>query len=911
MATPFSDTRFLHPGFAAILRRRAMQSLLLAGLALGMLLLSALQARAQSGEDYARQAGAKLVGRTIPALRLTTVDGQVLDLGTLRGRKAVYLKFWATWCVPCREQMPHFEKMQRSAGEDLLVVAINIGFDETLAQIHAYRRAHGLTMPIVHDVSGRLGELFGLRVTPQHVVIGKDGRIDYVGHLADAALDSALAAARSGRTAPAARLADPVPMARAEALQTGDAVPALRVPTLAGGQEPLSDPEQRRPTVLAFLSPWCESYFKKTRPQSSRQCRALREELVALGKDPRLRWLGIASGIWASEADLKEYRDEHGIAVPLSLDRESALFRRFGVQRVPAAILVSADGRIERRLEPDGGDTFNLKTLLQSMPDAAGSAEPLPVDSAFKMSARLLPDGVIAIDWAMPPGYYLYRDRFSLTAARGSEALGPPQWSAGVLHQDPQFGKATVFYDRAQLRVPLRKSASLPERIQLQVTFQGCLENSLCYPPTRRSVSLEAPASLRVDAGFPAQWLVVLGMAFLGGLILNLMPCVLPVLSLKVLSVLQAREDAPGAKRRALAYTAGVLLSFTALGAIVLALRASGVEAGWGVQMQHPWIVALLGFVMVALGLGLSGVVHFGAGLGGVGARAMMRGGLQGDFMAGVLACVVASPCMAPFMGTALAFAFAVSDALLALPVFLALGLGLASPFLLIAFVPAASRWLPRPGPWMETLKQVLAFPMYATAIWLLWLLGSQRGADAMALAMLGALLLALGLWWYQKHRFGSAPQRIAAAIIIALSLAPLVLLDAQGSPAAAGLAKVPPGAERFTPERLAELRRQGRPVFVDVTADWCLTCKANELSVLRRGGFRRLLAETRTAYLVADYTRPDPAIAALLEAHGAVGIPLYLSYAADGQVSRLPNVLTLTSLSHAVKEAAGRRSRS
>jgi len=326
----------------------------------------ALPAHAESGQDYARQVGTQLIGRAVPPLKLTTLDGKTLDLAALRGRKAVYLKFWATWCVPCREQMPHFEEIQRGAGDDLQVVAVNIGFDDTPAQIAAYRREHGLTMPMVRDDDGRLSELFGLRVTPQHVVIDKDGRVRYVGHLADAAVEKALADARAGVSTTAATDATTPGSAAtaAQVVRVGDAVPPLEVQTLEGYGIPLADPMGKRQSVLAFLSPWCESYFEKSRPQSSRQCRALREQLVALGRDRRVRWVGIASGLWASEQDLRDYRNEHRIPVPLTLDRDGVLFRRFAVRRMPAVIVVDAEGRIARQIDMNELDGRNWRDLL-------------------------------------------------------------------------------------------------------------------------------------------------------------------------------------------------------------------------------------------------------------------------------------------------------------------------------------------------------------------------------------------------------------------------------------------------------------------------------------------------------------------------------------------------------------------
>ncbi|MGO1000078.1 TlpA family protein disulfide reductase [Lysobacter sp. CA196] len=335
--------------------------------------------QAETGKDYAQQIGARLVGQAVPAFVLTTIDGQRLDLGALRGRKAVYLKFWATWCVPCREQMPHFEKAQRSAGDDLQVVAINIGFDDTVEQIKAYRRELGLSMPIVRDDDGALGERFGLRVTPQHVVIGKDGTIRYVGHLADARLDAALAEARRmpGFDPGVLVAAAPSASTAQNVLQIGEPVPTSKIRTLEARKLALTDPVGQRPSVLAFLSPWCESYLEKTRPQSSKQCRVLREQLVSLGRDHRVRWVGIASGLWASEQDLRDYRNAHRVPVPLSLDRDGVLFRRFGIQRVPSLLVVGADGRLLRRIEVDDAMPSRLQSLLggagaMTRGDAAG-----------------------------------------------------------------------------------------------------------------------------------------------------------------------------------------------------------------------------------------------------------------------------------------------------------------------------------------------------------------------------------------------------------------------------------------------------------------------------------------------------------------------------------------------------------
>ena len=307
-------------------------------------------AHAETGQDFAAQGAGRLIGSMAPDVKLTTIDGESIDLAALRGYKAVYLKFWATWCVPCREQMPHFENVYRHAGGDLEVVAINIGFDDTVEQIREYRTKLGISMPIVRDDDGHLGELFGLRVTPQHVIIGRDGRIRYVGHLADARLDAALADARKDVGTDAT--------AHAPAAIDNTTADAAKATTLDGKAIPLADPEGKRRTVLAFLSPWCETYLEKSRPQSAAQCKRVREQLVAHGDDARVRWIGIAAGLWASEQDLRDYRDKHSIPVPLALDRDGALFRRYGVRQMPVVIVLDANGHLLRKLDlgvsPDG-----------------------------------------------------------------------------------------------------------------------------------------------------------------------------------------------------------------------------------------------------------------------------------------------------------------------------------------------------------------------------------------------------------------------------------------------------------------------------------------------------------------------------------------------------------------------------
>jgi thiol:disulfide interchange protein DsbD len=351
-------------------------------------------------------------------------------------------------------------------------------------------------------------------------------------------------------------------------------------------------------------------------------------------------------------------------------------------------------------------------------------------------------------------------------------------------------------------------------------------------------------------------------------------------------------------------YSAGVLVSFAALGMGILALRSAGHALGWGTQLQQPLLVGVLALVMLAVGLSMSGMVQFGAALGNTGAGLAGRSGPAGDFFTGVLAVVVASPCTAPFMGSALAYAF-VAPTMAALLVFLALGLGLALPFLAIGFVPALGRWLPRPGRWMETLKQVLAFPMYLTAAWLAWVLANQRGADAVGLLLVAGVLLAMTLWWYERSRFRGALSRALVLALVLLTVLPLVLLAR--IPPAASAALAADGVVAYSPEKLAALRQAGTPVFVDMTADWCVTCKANEHVVLDTEAFRAQLKRTGTVYMKGDWTDVNPTIAAFLQQYHSPGVPLYVVFPKNGGAGRqLPTVLTAALVERALDAAAG-----
>jgi peroxiredoxin len=317
-------------------------------------------------QGQAVAAGRGLIGAPAPRLELKTIGGESIDLGDLYGKKAVYLKFWATWCIPCRQQMPHFEQTYQSAGADLAVVAINVGMNDPLENVRQFRDEYGIHMPIVVD-DGRLAAALNLQITPQHVVIGRDGRVRYVGHLADDALDAALVEARSVAGQPIQRGDGKVQ--RIVRYGVGDRLPEITATTIDGGVFEARDAGARRPTVLVFFSPWCETYLAGSRPDVGVRCRQVREQIDALAKErPDVRWLAVASGLWAMQRELEDYRTKYKTPIPLTLDETGEWFRAFGVMDVPTVLLADGDGRLVRRV--DGYDAEWPSELQRLVADA-------------------------------------------------------------------------------------------------------------------------------------------------------------------------------------------------------------------------------------------------------------------------------------------------------------------------------------------------------------------------------------------------------------------------------------------------------------------------------------------------------------------------------------------------------------
>jgi thiol:disulfide interchange protein DsbD len=390
--------------------------------------------------------------------------------------------------------------------------------------------------------------------------------------------------------------------------------------------------------------------------------------------------------------------------------------------------------------------------------------------------------------------------------------------------------------------------------------------------------------------------MLALAFAFLGGLILNLMPCVLPILAMKALALSSHGGGSAHARHEGLAYGAGAVVSFLVLGAAVIALRAGGAAIGWGFQLQEPIVVGGFALLMFAVGLNLSGVFEL-PGFGG-GDALTRRGGMTGAFFTGVLAVAVAAPCTAPFMAAALGYALT-QPAAASLSVFLALGLGFAAPFVIIGFSPRLLKLIPPPGAWMLWLKQVLAFPMYGAAVWLVWVLTNEVGAIGVVAALGAMVTFALAAWIWTTSRTASTVGRgfgafaTLLAFIAALGFLSILVVSPAASPTVRAADSGIPH-EPYTAARLEALRKENRPVFINATAAWCITCLVNERIAFSSGAVRDAFAKHHVACLIADWTSRNPEITKLLEDHGRDGVPLYLYYApgaTDAQV--LPQILT------------------
>jgi thiol:disulfide interchange protein DsbD len=563
---------------------------------------------------------------------------------------------------------------------------------------------------------------------------------------------------------------------------------------------------------------------------------------------------------------------------------ESAVFAHWA-QRVPRSA-ASLGMNLEALYSQSAirpGDTFEAALAVTA---CAEEDDCRPVRLGAAAEDAFVPEAIetIALDVTgerrhpTAPGVLL-----ALTGRASSDPAPAEQRLRGVLSLRVANG-ATEY---VRVDVPLPRAAAGAEVAQLGAAWLEAPERPYTAP-----VSLGS----------------ALALALLGGLILNLMPCVLPVLAIKVFGITETAQHGHAALRQSgWAYTLGIEVTMLALALIVLALRSAGTAVGWGFQFQEPLFVAAISTVLLVFALNLFGVFEIGVGAGGLTRLSESASGARRSFFEGLLAVVVATPCSAPFLGTAVGFAFA-SPAPMILSVFLAIGLGLALPYLLVTHVPAWSRWLPRAGAWMLHLRRVLGFALLATVVWLLWVTGRAVGSDGLAALLAFLVAVAFGVWIYGALQASQRPRlaRLAALGFAATAIAGMAALPltSEAPPESA-----PSDGSWLAWEETAvraELA-SGRAVFVDFTADWCLTCKVNERLVLADARVEAEMQRLDVARFKADWTRRDERIRAILAKHGKAGVPMYLLYAPErpGQPRVLPEVLTVDLVIDELRRAA------
>ena len=534
----------------------------------------------------------------------------------------------------------------------------------------------------------------------------------------------------------------------------------------------------------------------------------------------------------------------------------------------------------------------------------------VPVEQAYQVSVRV-EENQLLLDWSIRDGYYLYRDRFRFNAVDANSQLSSPLFIAGKVKWDEYFeAELEVYYNQTTVILPFQTGA---EQLEIQMESQGCADAGLCYPPYKQwltvdltngiveisaTPSLSAKTAKSADSDpseFSLLWILIFALA--GGMILNLMPCVFPVLSIKAMSFARTHQTDRSKRSHGLAYTAGVVLSFVTIAAVMLSLRAAGEAIGWGFQLQSPLFVIFLIYLFFVMGLAFSGYLEIGGGLMSVGQSADNDDSLSSSFMTGVLATTIASPCTAPFMGPALGYAIS-QPSYVALLVFAFLGLGMALPFVLLTWIPNLSNKLPRPGQWMDTFKQFLAFPLYLTAVWLLWVAGRQTSVDVAATVVVGLVLIAMAIWLSKlRQASGLTVSKAIAALCIVTALAVPVLSVSKS--------QEPSPWQPYSQQLLGELRQAGKPVFINLTADWCITCLVNERVAIGSDAFYQSLADNNITYLKGDWTNNDPEITKLLNQYQRSGVPLYLMYPnGPGEAEILPQILLKPMIAAAIDRA-------
>ena len=524
----------------------------------------------------------------------------------------------------------------------------------------------------------------------------------------------------------------------------------------------------------------------------------------------------------------------------------------------------------------------------------------LPVEQAYQLDATFTGEDDITLKWTIAPSYYLYQHRFKFFDSRNRQLNPKALYQTGTFKYDDYYEKELeVFYGSTTIKLPTNE---LPGT--LYVESQACADAGLCYPPRRQQLQINhstqhiqvldtatvAQTSTELTASTSAPLGLILLFALIGGAILNLMPCVFPVLSIKALSMANSSLNRHSKHTHGLVYTLGVISTFVVVAALLIALRTAGSAIGWGFQLQSPLFIGALVYLFVLMGFGFSGFFEFGTRLMSIGQSATTGNSLPATFMTGVLATVVASPCTAPFMGTALGFALTQSTPV-ALLVFVFLGLGMALPFLLLSWWPWLAEKMPQPGPWMDRFKQFLAFPLYLSALWLLWVLGHQTDINTVVALLIGVVMISFAIWL--THDRNGSFRAIKFILVLAL-IAGAVALPLNSyrdyQQARSGSTAWQP----YTAARFEALRNNSQPVFINLTADWCITCLANEKLALSSEAFQQALKDKQIHYLKGDWTNYSPQITALLNRNGRNSVPLYLLYSANSdQPMILPQLLT------------------
>jgi len=528
--------------------------------------------------------------------------------------------------------------------------------------------------------------------------------------------------------------------------------------------------------------------------------------------------------------------------------------------------------------------------------NAAGGAADPAVAPLFAAARAELPSAEPAATGARIDGNRLVLTlgrEWGATLSQISALAFYPYDDIGIEYAAPQTFKRTGDSVELALKIADKAAQSAQIRGVLLATVQNGggtdtvpIEIAATLPATGGAApGAASPAASRMAPEAPGLPALVL-LAVLGGLILNLMPCVFPVLSIKAIGLVEQAKKHPAAVRaKGFVFAAGVLVSMLTLAAVLLALRAGGEQIGWGFQLQSPLFVTLMIYLLLAVGLNLSGVFDVGGGLAGLGDGLTRGDSYRASFFTGVLTTLVATPCTAPFMAAAVGAALTQSPAL-ALLIFAALGAGLSLPYLLLSLAPWMRRALPKPGAWMDTLKQLFAFPMYGSAAWLLWVLAQQTSSIGLGAALTGAILVALAAWSYQKSKMSSSGRRLAALITAVAAVLLAVALPVRFSGvAAAPIAGSPAGAaaadawQPYDAARVAELTAQGRPLLLNFTASWCLTCLVNERNAFADAAVMRMFRGKGVTLMKGDWTNRDPAITEALAGFGRAGVPLYVAY--------------------------------